>query len=109
MLDACGCALQVIQSQGLTVNNANNPITSVFSPTVKPLTPANNNANAAGNANAPGSAASAPGSSNAQAPGNANARAPGSSNAQAPGSAAQAPSNGQVSLSDFPPTQLHGV
>ncbi len=109
-------ARSVLQSQGLTVNNANNPITSVFTPTVRPLTPSNNNAESArANASAPGSSnaqapgssnaqspgssnAQSPGSSNAQAPGNANARAPGSSNAQAPGSSAQAPGRSQVCL-----------
>ena len=65
----CPAAAQVASSQGITLNNNNNPITNVFTPTVRPIS--NNDASSA-NANAP--SASAPGSSanppsNAQAPG----------------------------------------
>ena len=44
--------MQVLQTQNIPINNQNNPITAVGSPTVRPLTPSNNNpSNAAGTAN----------------------------------------------------------
>ena len=44
-------APQVLQTQNIPINNQNNPITAVGSPTVRPLTPAENNPSAVTTAN----------------------------------------------------------
>jgi hypothetical protein len=67
MLTCKPASAQVLTSQGVTINNNNNPITNVYSPTVRPIS--NNDASTANapGASAPGSSANPP--SNAQAPG----------------------------------------